>query len=272
MDSYVQEIEKWRRAADENLRKEDSWLSLAGLFWLDDGENSFGTDRSNDIVFPPGSGAARMGVLDLVDDQVTLIVEENVDLRVDGEIIKETILKPDISGDPTEIKWEERTFILIEREDGLGIRLWDNQRPERVNFPGRVWFPIDENYVVTGCYEPFEKALDLVMERKNGSDFMDQVQGQIHFQFDGRDHSLLAFEQEDGSLFTLFLDQTSGKSSYPSGRYLLVPPPQEGSLTIDFNRAYNPPCAFTDYATCPLPPKQNRLPVAIQAGEKTDSR
>ncbi len=272
MDPYILELEKWRRAADESLRKENSWLSLAGLFWLEDGQNSFGTDISNKIVFPLGSGAARMGVLDLVDGQVTLRAEENVDLRVDGEIIKEVILKPDTSGDPTEIKWEDRTIILIEREDGYGIRLWDSQRRERVNFPGRVWFPIDENYVVKGSYGPFEKALDLVMGRKNGSDFQDQAQGQINFQLEDQELSLVAFAQEDGSLFTLFHDLSNGNETYPAGRYLQVDPPKGESLEIDFNRAYNPPCAFTDYATCPLPPIQNRLPVAIRAGERIDSK
>lgn len=268
MKSYIQEIEDWRKAADKSLRRENGWLSLAGLFWLDEGENRFGTDPSNEVVFPPGTGPDRMGVLVLQDNQVMLRVEEDVDLSVDGEPLKETILKPDISGDPTEVAWEEQTFILIEREDGLGIRLWDNQLPARTQFDGRIWFPIDTDYLLEGVFEPFDQALDLVMSRKNGSDFQDQAQGQIIFQLGGRELALLAFEQEDGSFFTLFTDQTSGRETYQAGRYLVVPPPDEGSLVIDFNRAYNPPCAFTDFATCPLPPIQNRFDLPIKAGEK----
>ena len=268
MSEYIQDNEEWRLSADENLRKENSWLSLAGLYWLNEGENSFGTDISNNIVLPPGSGAGRMGVFDLKDHQVIINVEEDVDLTIDGENVQKKILQPDLSGTPTEISFEHLTMILIERDDGLGIRLWDNQRSERVNFSGRVWFPIDERYLVEGTYTPFDEDLDLVMKRKNGADMQDQAQGQINFQLDGQELSLLAFEQEDGSLFILFLDQTSGKESYPAGRYLLVAPPKGGSVEIDFNRAYNPPCAFTDFATCPLPPAQNRLHVAILAGEK----
>ena len=268
MSEYIQEIEEWRLTADENLRKENSWLALAGLHWLNEGENSFGTEISNAIILPPGSGADRLGVFCLNDHKVTLNVEEEVDLEIDGEYIKEKILQPDISGNPTKISFGHLTMILIERDDGLGIRLWDNQRPERVNFSGRVWFPIDKSYLVKGTYTPFDEELDLVMQRKNGVDMQEQAQGQVSFELDGQELALLAFEQEDDSLFTLFLDGTSGKESYPAGRYLLVAPPKSGSVEIDFNRAYNPPCAFTDFATCPLPPAQNRLDVAILAGEK----
>jgi uncharacterized protein (DUF1684 family) len=262
------ETEEWRKAADENLRKENSWLALAGLYWLNEGENSFGTDPSNSIVFPSGSGSPRMGVFDLIGDQVTLRVEEGIDLSVDGEIISEISLKPDTSGSPTEIKYEDLTFILIEREDGFGIRLWDNQRTERKDFSGRVWFPIQEEYRVKGTYEPFEEELSLILGRKNGSDLEQQAQGQIKFQLNDQDVSLVALAQEDGSLFILFHDLTNGNETYPAGRYLLVAPPDNGSIIIDFNRAYNPPCSFTDYATCPLPPPQNKLNLAIQAGEK----
>jgi len=268
MDSYHQESEEWRKLMDENLMKEDSWLALAGLFWLDEGENSFGTDSSNSIVLPSVPGGGRIGKFYLKNNQVTLYVEESIDIKVNGKSVKESLLKSDASGSPTEIKLHNLTFMLIEREDGLGIRLWDNSRPKRKTFPGRVWFPIDENYLVQGSYEPYQEDLDLVMKRKNGSDLKDQAQGQLNFQLVGRDHKLIAFKQENGSLFTLFLDQTSGKECYPAGRYLVVDPPQGDSIEIDFNRAYNPPCAFTNFATCPLPPPQNRLDEAILAGEK----
>jgi len=268
MDSYSLEVEEWRKSADQNLRNENSWLALAGLYWLDEGETSFGMDPSNGIVLPPGSGAERLGVFDLKGDQVTLYLEKDIDLKVDGKFVKETLLKPDVSGSPSELTYEALTFILIERDGSLGIRLWDNQRSERKDFTGRVWFPIDKRHLVKGAYEPFEEELELVLQRKNASDVQDLAQGQIMFQMDGLDLSLLAFEQEDGSLFTLFSDQTSGKESYPAGRYLMVDPPQEGSVEIDFNRAFNPPCAVTDFATCPLPPAQNKLNVAILAGER----
>ncbi len=268
MDQYHQEIKKWRRLLGTNLRKENSWLALAGLFWLCEGKNSFGTDPSNGVVFPAGSGPGQIGDFILQEGQVTLRVRDGLEVRVDGEIKKEAVLKPDSSVSPTEITLENLTFILIEREDGLGIRLWDNQRPERENFPGRSWFPIQESYIIRGIYEPYDKDLDLLMSRKNGSDYQTQAEGQIRFSLDKREFCLVAFEQEDGSLFTLFLDQTSGKESYPAGRYLVIDPPQGEMVEIDFNRVFNPPCAFTDFATCPLPPSRNRLDVAVLAGER----
>jgi uncharacterized protein (DUF1684 family) len=267
MSDKMLDIEEWRKAADENLRKKNSWLALAGLYWLDEGENDFGTDPSNSLVFPPRSGSPRMGVFDLKGDQVTLRVEKGIDLSVEGEVISEINLKPDTSGSPTEIKYKDLTFILIEREDGFGIRLWDNQRPERINFSGRVWYPIQNDYLIRGTYEHYEEDLSLILGRKNGSDMEQKAQGQVNFQLNDQDFSLVAFAQEDGSLFILFHDLTNGNDTYPAGRYLLVAPPEDGSVEIDFNRAYNPPCAFTDYATCPLPPEQNRLDVSIPAGE-----
>lgn len=266
--TYHIETEEWRRSADENLRQENSWLALAGLFWLEEGENSFGAGELNTISLAQETATERLGIFELKDGQVILRVEQDVDLYVDGEIIKEKILQPDTSSSPTEITFEDLTMILIDREDGLGIRLWNNQRPERKEFSGRRWFPIRENFLVKGSYEKFEENLELVMQRKNGSDFQDHAQGQISFQLDGEDHSLVVFEQSNGSLFTLFLDLTSGRECYPAGRYLVVKPPKNGIVEIDFNQAYNPPCAFTDFATCPLPPVQNRLHTAVLAGEK----
>jgi len=268
MDSYHQETEEWRRSMDENLMKEDSWLALAGLFWLEEGDNRIGTGSANDFVLPPGSGPEQVGAFILKDGDVKLKVMDGVELLIDGEYAKETLLKPDASGSPTDIKLKNLTFMLIAREDGLGIRLWDNQREERNNFPGRRWFPIKKGYLVKGIYKSFEERLNLMMSRKNGSDYPTEAEGEVTFQLDGQEFSLLAFEQEDGSLFTMFLDQTSGEECYAAGKYLVIDSPQNGLLEIDFNRAYNPPCAFTDFATCPVPPVQNRLDVTILAGER----
>jgi uncharacterized protein (DUF1684 family) len=268
MDPYHQESEEWRRSMDEKLKKEDSWLALAGLFWLEEGDNSIGTGSANHFVLPSGSGPEQIGVFVLKDEQVKLQVLDDVDLLIDGENAKEALLEPDTTGSPTEIKLKNLTFMLIDREDGLGIRLWDNQREERNNFLGRRWFPIQDGYLIKGIYNSFDEGFNVVMSRKNGSDYQTQAEGEVTFQLDGREFSLLAFEQEDGSLFTMFLDQTSGKECYAAGRYLVIDSPQDGVVEIDFNRAYNPPCAFTDFATCPVPPFQNRLDVTILAGER----
>ena len=268
MDPYHRETEEWRRSADENLKKENGWLALAGLFWLDEGDNSFGRDPSNEFVIPSDFAPDRVGVFNLRKGQVSLQILEGVSVQIDGEDVKEAILMPDVSGSPTLISLGHLTFILIEREDGLGIRYWDNQRQERIDFPGRKWYSIQKEFLVSGSYQPFDEDLELVMSRKNGSDFHDQAQGQVIFQLDGKECLSDRRRQNAGSLFTIFLDQSSGKDSYGSGRYLVIDSPEKKIVEIDFNRAYNPPCVFTDFATCPLPPHQNRLDIAILAGER----
>jgi uncharacterized protein (DUF1684 family) len=267
-DSYREELTKWRQLLDDNLREEDSWLALADLYWLEEGENSFGTDPENKIVLPFGSAPGIVGNFLMKDGQVTAIIESGVEVFIDGEIKDQASLKADSSGEPTRIKFEQLTFMLLDREGGLGIRLWDNQRPERLNFPGRRWLPVNESLRIEGSFQRYEKEAEITFNRKNGADFQAQVHGEIHFQLEGKEHSLVAIEQEDGSLFTLFFDATSGKESYPAGRFLIIGPPENNEVEIDFNRAYNPPCAFTDYATCPLPPPQNRLDISILAGER----
>jgi uncharacterized protein (DUF1684 family) len=268
LDSYQEEIKSWRQNLDDSLIKEDSWLALAGLFWLDEGDNRFGTASDNDFVLDVSSGPEKMGTFILKQGEVFLKAADNLEFVIDGRIKVDSLLKADSSGSPTAIKYRHLTFMLLEREDGMAIRLWDNQRPEQLNFPGRSWMPIDENRKVHGIYQSYQEEKDIVFSRKNGADFCMKVQGEVKFELDGDDYSFVAFEQEGGSLFTLFYDQSSGNETYSAGRYLIIDPPDDGKVIVDFNRAYNPPCAFTDYATCPLPPAQNRIDGVILAGER----
>jgi len=268
MNSYQEEIQEWQQSLDANLRKENSWLALAGLFWLDEGKNTFGASDENDIVFPDAGIPLQIGVFNVDGDTVTLKVTADTPIDVDGVPAKEALLRPDISGEPTQLKLSSLTFILIQREDGFGIRLWDAKNPTRDSFPGRQWFPIDKNFRIEGSYQRYADGQLASFERKNGAAFEARLEGEVRFSINGEAHALAAFEDENGELFIMFRDATNGSESYGSGRYLSVDAPQDGVAIIDFNRAVNPPCAFTPYATCPLPPAQNNLPIRIPVGEK----
>ena len=269
MDNYQKKLLEWQKTLDANLRKENSWLALAGLFWLDEGRNTFGSIDENDIIFPDAGIPSQIGAFVVDGDDVRLEVTADTPVDVDGVPAKEALLRPDVSGSPTRLKLGSLTFILIQREDGFGIRLWDANYPQSESFSGRQWYPIDENFRIEGRYERFAEEKFVSFERENGADFEAKVGGEVRFSFGGQDYALVAFEdEEDGDLFVIFHDATNGKETYGSGRYMVVSTPQEGKAIIDFNRAYNPPCAFTPYATCPLPPDQNNLSIAIKAGEK----
>lgn len=272
MDTYQKKIREWQKTLDTNLRKENSWLALAGLFWLEEGENSFGSGDVNDIVFPNDATPEMIGSFLVQDDNVKLDVTGDTLVDVDGVPAKEASLQPDASGAPTKLKLGALSFILIQREDGFGIRLWDNSRAEREAFPGREWFPAQEGFCIEGAYQRYANEKMVSFERENGADFKANVEGAVNFSLEGKDFSLLAFEQPDGDLFIIFRDATNGRETYGSGRYLSVSSPKDGKVIIDFNRAVNPPCAFTNFPTCPLPPSQNNLPISIIAGEKKASR
>lgn len=268
MNNYQNELQTWRETIETNLRKENSWLALAGLFWLSEGRNTFGAGEENDLVFPDSGIPAQIGAFIVDGDDVRLETFGDTLVDVDGVPSKEALLRPDVSGSPTRLKLGSLSFILIQREDGFGIRLWDANNPKRESFPGRRWYPIDERFRIQARYERFAEKKTVSFERENGAAFDASMEGEVRFSLDGREHALIAFEEPDGALFILFRDTTNGSETYGSGRYLVVAAPEDGKAVIDFNRAYNPPCAFTPYATCPLPPAQNNLPTSILAGEK----
>ena len=268
MENYQKEIFEWQQSLDTKLRKENSWLALAGLYWLEAGENTFGSKKSNDLIFPDDSLPEVIGSFIVGGEGVKLKITGDPIVSLDGEFIKEAFLQPDVSGSPTKLSIGDLTFILIQREDGFGIRLWDNGRPERETFPGRQWFPIQDEFRISGSYKRYETEHHITFQRNNGEDFEAQVGGIVSFSLDGKDCSLLAFEEAEGDLFILFRDPTNETETYSAGRYLVVSTPKDGKVIVDFNRAYNPPCAFTNFATCPLPPAQNKLVIPITAGEE----
>lgn len=268
-DAYTTEILKWRAVVETNLRGEYSWLALAGLFWLQPGENRFGTAPGNELVLPAGSAPPQAGVFLLSGRTVTLGLMPGVDARLDDDSAQggET-LRPDSSGKPNFLYLGRLRMLLVERGGRLAIRLWDKEHPRRLNFGGRKWYPPDPAYRVTARIEPYDPPRPVTILDMLGNENQGQMHAALVMEVGGEKIRLDAERQRDGEYYIMFKDATSGQTTYPAVRYLLTEVAQGDTVVVDFNRAYSPPCAFTDYATCPLPPPDNVLKVAIEAGEQ----
>jgi uncharacterized protein (DUF1684 family) len=267
-DPYFKEINKWRRGLDDALRRENSWLALSGLFWLKEGKNSIGSDPDCNIPLPIDAAPQYAGFVTLEKGCVSLRVSSDIGFKVNGQLIEETVLQPDTSDAPTKLTLDQLTIVAIQRGHQFGIRLWDNTRSKRTNFPGRLWYPINRNYRIWADYVTYDPPKTLSLKTMSGNDQSEPAVGSLAFDIDGNSFELEAFDGPEGGLFVIFTDSTNKDETYPAGRYLTTIKPEQGKVRLDFNRAYNPPCAFTPYATCPLAPPQNHLPVRIPAGER----
>jgi len=252
VSAYQSEIAEWRRAREAALKADGGWLSVAGLFWLHEGANRFGQDASNDVALP--AGEAHAGVFALNHGKVTVTI---------GGQTRE--VKPD-SADVVHVG--RLNLYVIKRGDRYGIRLKDPESQYRREFHGIEYFPADERYRVTAQFVAERRTIPIL--NVLGQTEPSECPGYAVFRLNGQELRLYPILEEAGAkqLFYIFRDQTTGKETYGAGRFLYSALPEKGQVTLDFNKAYNPPCAFTPYATCPLPPKENHLPVRIEAGEK----
>lgn len=266
---YVQSVEKWRSEQEANLKKETGWLTVAGLFWLKEGTNTVGAGEKFDVRLTDNFKQGKFGEIDFKNGVAALKVESGVEAQADGKSISAPVnLVSDEKGKPTEIRAGSQTFFLIKREDRFGIRLKDSNSEARRNFKGRHWFPIDETYKVTARLDAFPEAKEVMVPNVLGGNFKMKSPGILKFTLKGKEYSLQPVDEGDGTLFIIFRDNSSLDETYKSGRFLYADKPGNGEAVLDFNKAENPPCAFTPYATCPLPPPQNNLDVEIKAGEK----
>ena len=265
--AYRSEINKWRADHEADLKKDDGWLTLAGLFWLKDGVNSVGRGAGYDVSLTDNFKHDKFGEIDFGDGKATLKVEPGVEAIADGKPATNLELASDDPGPATKIQIGSQTFYLIKREDRYGIRLKDSETPARKNFTGEHWFPVDEKNRVTATFEPFESPEEIEIPNVLGSTFKMKSPGIVRFRLNGKDLSLQPVEENDKELFFIFKDATSKNETYQAGRFLYTDPPVNGQVVLDFNKAENPPCAFTQFATCPLPPPQNQLDTEIRAGE-----
>ena len=265
---YLKEVENWRSDEAADLKKEDGWLTLAGLFWLKEGVNTVGGGPQFDVRLTDNFTQGKFGEIDFKNGVATLKVANGVDAQCDGKPVSTIDLVSDEKGKPTEIRVGSEMFYLIRREDRFGIRLKDNQSKARVAFKGQNWYPVDESYRVPAQLEAFPEPKELMVPNVLGGHFKEKSPGLLRFALQGKEYSLQPVLQDDGSLFIIFRDASNSSETYSAGRFLNADKPANGETTLDFNKAENPPCAFTPYATCPLPPKGNDLPIAIKAGEK----
>lgn len=268
--TYEEQIRSWHREREARLKQPDGWLSLAGLYWLEDGANAFGSDPAGDLVFPADGAQHKMGTLVLDGGRVTLQPAAGVELVLsDGTRVSgPTPLDSDAAGEPTVVTHDTLSFYLIERDGRLGVRLKDSASPVRTGFTGIETFPVDPAWRVTARFERFDRPKLLRVPTVLDTELEESVEGALVFSLAGEEHRLDPLREGD-RLFIIFGDVTNGHETYGGGRYLYAElPGSDGTVSLDFNKAYNPPCVFTPYATCPLPPAGNRLPVRVEAGEK----
>jgi uncharacterized protein len=267
--AYAREIAQWHEQRWAELKSENGWLTLVGLFWLREGENKFGSDPGNDIVLPKEKVEANAGSFFLKDGIVKLESAQN-GITLDGKPVKSVELKTDADDHPTVLHLGSLSFQIIKRNEKLGLRVKDSQNPDRLNFKETEFYPAGVQWRIDARFEPYNPPKPMPITNVLGMESAEPSPGAVKFEVDGAEYRLDAItEKGEPRLFMIIADKTSGKSTYPAGRYLYVDPPDaSGHLVIDFNKAYSPPCAFTKFATCPLPPKQNRLPIVIEAGEK----
>lgn len=271
--SHEAEVQAWQKTRSERLQREDGWLSLVGLFWLREGENGFGSSREKNTVLFPAKAPAHAGKLVMKNGKVTLQPNTGTPLTIDGKPVTAPIELRDDSDPnqaPTIVQLGTIRFQIIKRGPRYGVRIKDPEAETRRNFAGLEYYPIDPKWRVTAKFEPYNPPKKIPITDVTGLTADNVSPGALVFTVDGKEYRIDPI-LEDGSedLFLIFKDETSRDTTYPAGRYLYTKQPgPDGTVVVDFNRAYNPPCAFTNFATCPLPPAQNKLAVKIEAGEK----
>jgi uncharacterized protein (DUF1684 family) len=271
---YREEIEGWRAKREERLKADGGWLTVTGLFWLHEGKNPVGSAPGSEVLLPQGA-PAQAGVLELHQGKVTLNLQAGVAASIQGQpFASPRELKADVPGPADVVSLGRLTLHVIERGKRLGIRLKDMDSAARRAFKGLDWYPVDEAYRVNARFVPHASPRPLAVPNVLGEIEEMPSPGYAEFTLQGRTLRLepVLEDPEAEELFFIFKDPTAGKETYPAGRFLYTPLPKDGALVLDFNKAYTPPCAFTPFATCPLPPKENRLEVPIAAGEKNYGR
>jgi uncharacterized protein (DUF1684 family) len=265
---YQTEIQQWREKREAELKSDSGWLTVVGLFWLKEGSNRIGTDSANEIVLPAGTAPKQVGVIDFHQGKTVLRVEKDVKISVNGNPVTEFELDAAKKGKPDTVQLGDLSFFVIKRGDKYGVRVKNKSSRERLGFEGVKYFPAQESLRINARYVAYDKPKEIEIVNIIGDVSKQESPGYVVFALKGKEYRLEPVS-EGKQLFFIFRDLTSGKTTYPAGRFLYADVPQGDTVVLDFNKAINPPCAFTSFATCPLPPPQNHLKVAIEAGEQT---
>jgi uncharacterized protein (DUF1684 family) len=268
--AYVAEIEAWHKRRIDRLTSKTGWLSLVGLYWLKDGENTFGGDATNNLKFPKVKSPDFIGSIYLENGDVKTEIFEGIDVMHEGAPVTSIEMKPDISGKPTILSLDSLSWYIIKRGERFGVRLRDSENENIQEFSGIERYSIDTTWRVEARLEYYDPPKTMDVPNITGTISEEQSPGALVFRIEGNEYRLDPIGKPGGkSLFVIFADPTNGYDTYGAGRFLYATMPGEDGLTIlDFNKAYSPPCAFTRFATCPLPPAQNVLPIKVTAGEK----
>lgn len=255
--TYQREIAKFRAEREAKLKADDGWLTVVGLHWLHEGVNTVGSDPKSDAPLPE-SVPARVGTIALAKGRVHF-------KPAAGILLKEMDLKTDVTPQYDRLALGRVKFFVIERETRFGVRVKDIDSEARRKFAGLRWYAVDPSWKIKAKFIP--SPHDVSFDTEIGVKEKDQSPGYVTFTRGGKEYKMEPVTEDD-HLWFVFRDQTSGKTTYAASRFLYVPMPRDGFVEIDFNKAENPPCVFTDFATCPLPTPQNRLALAVTAGEQ----
>jgi uncharacterized protein len=271
LDREQQTIAAWRAQRVSSLTSDSGWLTLAGLFWLQQGANTFGRATGNALQLDNAALPAQAGTFLLSGKEVRFSAAPDAHITHAGQPVGSLTLASDASGEPTVLESGALRFFVIERAGNIGVRVRDLNNPHRLNFRGLAYFPVSTAWALSARFEPYQPARHIKIVNILGMEEEVLSPGAVVFTREHQEWRLDAVLEDpnDKELFIMFADATSGHETYGGGRFLYIPLPDGGSAQLDFNKAYNPPCALNDFATCPLPPPQNKLKLRIDAGEKT---
>lgn len=265
-NEYEERILQWRARKYDERVGENGWLALAGLSWLKPGRNLVGSNPMCEVALPERAPTF-LGIIEVSGKTVRFQPADGVPVLVNGKPVQKTILKPSKDPKPSYITWNDMRMVLHDHAGKYAIRIWDNQRRSRFTLPLLKWFPINKHFRFNARYTRYPQPKISEQPDTYGEMVEDRLDGYVSFHFEGKTYKLDVTEVKDKKLFIKFRDLTSSKETYPPCRYHYTEPVKDGKVVVDFNYAYSPPCAFTEFATCIYAPQQNHLPFRVEAGE-----
>lgn len=265
-DAYKKEVDEAHAKREAALKAENGWLNVSGLFWLNEGVNHVGATKGFEVRLPDGKALPKLGELHLKDGKVTFLASKN-EILLDGKPIEQSTLVFEEGAKVPVLQYKSLRWFIIKRGDKYAVRLRDLESEAITSFKGIERFPVDEAWRIKAKFKAPSKPKTITIWDITGSKSEVPLAGEAIFKWKGKTYKLQA--TGDKSLFFVFGDLTNKHETYGGGRFLYsAGPDAEGNVILDFNKAINPPCAFTDFATCPTPTKENHLPIAVTAGEK----
>lgn len=266
-ENYYNTIKDWRKQYETKLGAPDGWLSITGLYWLKDGENSLGTHVTNDIVLPRGAGPKQIGKIIFADGKIVLQTEPGAEMICEEQPVTSLEIRFNQYASSEWIYMNHVKFAVIQRGTRYGVRIYDENNPQRRKFVNIRWFPIEETYRIQARYHKLEEPIKLAIMNVIGDISQEPCYGYAEFTVEDQVCKLYPVTLDSGNLWFMFKDASNGSLTYHGGRFVFAEAPQDDMINIDFNKTHNPPCAYTNFATCPLPPVINLLNVRVNAGE-----